>query len=273
MCLHLAPKHITLPPMAQTHPLRSLFHERAPSFLRNPLVERLFGIAQTIEFLDSLPTEAITFRDVIERLSDRVSLRIEDEGAEHIPSEGPLVVAANHPYPNLDYYCLAHIVERVRGPGSVRVVVDHLSKAMVPLRPLLAFIGETEAERSDFWSTQSEFLKRGGAIVIFPAGQTNFRGAGGVPVEPPWRGGALKLAKLGEAQLVPAYIRAHTSAPYNALRRLFPRRIVQNLNLREAHTRDVAVRIQFGPPRGEMASPDALRDAVYAAGEARFVRA
>lgn len=259
--------------MAHTHPLRSLFQERAPSFLRRPLVERIFGIPQTIEFLDSLPTEAITFRDVIERLGDRVSLRVTDDGAEHIPTEGPLVIAANHPYPNLDYYCLASVVERVRGDGSVRVVVDQLSKAMVQLCPLLAFIGETEAERSAFWQTQSAFLKSGGTIVIFPAGQTNFRGRGGVPVEPPWRGGALKLAKLGGAPVIPAYIQAKTSAPYNALRRLFPRRLVQNFNLREAHTRDVAVRVQFGAPQGDVSSPEALRDMVYAAGGARFIRA
>jgi 1-acyl-sn-glycerol-3-phosphate acyltransferase len=224
----------------------------------------MFGVPQTVALLRSLPAD-VCFADV---LGHHGGITVETSG--ELPAEGPLVVAANHPYPILDYYGLAFAVEQRRG-GRVRVVVDALSKPMRELHPLLAFVGDSDEERDAFWREQSAFLRDGGAVVIFPAGQTNYRDGEGVAVETPWRGGALKLASLADATLVPAFVRAETSFGYNLLRRLLPRGVVQNLNLREAHTRSATVDVTFGAPLDVAAlSTDALRDAVYTVGGVGF---
>ncbi len=251
------------------HALEAVFEARAPKWLRSARAQRLFGIPQTVEVLRALPREGVRFEDVVAALRVRHRIAIDAAGLDHVPTSGPVVVAANHPYPILDYYALAYTVEQRRAP--VRVVVDDLSRPMTELHPLLAFVGSDDEERGAFWATQSAFLREGGTIVIFPAGQTNYRDGRGVAVETPWRGGALKLASLAGAKIVPAFVSASTSRGYNALRRVLPRSVVQNLNLREAHARSAQVAVKFGAPLDPaQLTPDALRDAVYATGGVEF---
>lgn len=253
------------------HALDETFTSKAPRLMHNAWVKRRFAIPQTIRFLQALPKTELGFTDVVRLLASRVRLRIETKGEENIPPEGPLVVVANHPFPLVDFYSLGATLESCRSNGRVKVVVDASSKPLTELHPLLTFVGTTEQERSDFWSETQYFLKSGGALIIFPAGHTNFRESRNIPRETSWKAGALKLTTSSNATLLPAYVGAHTSGLYNLLRRLMPRETVQKLNLREAHTQGASVTIQFGKALETKAmNPNLLRQAVYNLGEARF---
>ncbi len=255
----------------QLHPLDETFTTKAPRFLRNAWVKRRFAIPQTIDLLRSLPKEVLRFSDVVQVLRSRVRLTIKATGEESIPADGPLVIVANHPFPLVDFYSLGATIEAARSNGRVKVVVDDSAKPLSELHQLLAFVGTSEDERACFWSETQEFLEDGGALIIFPAGHTNFREKRNIPREATWKAGALKLAAASNATLLPAYVGAHTSGLYNLLRRVLPREVVQQLNLREAHTQGASVTLRFGMPlETKTMNTELLRQAVYDVSVAQF---
>lgn len=255
----------------QQHALETTFTTKAPRLLRNAWTKKRFAIPQTIALLRALPRDDVHFSDVVRALATRIRISITATGDEHIPPDGPLVVVANHPFPLIDFYSLGARVEARRRNRKVRVVVDASSKPLTELHNLLAFVGTSEEERVDFWAENKKFLNDGGALIIFPAGQTNFRESGNLPRETTWKAGALKLAASSNAILLPAYVGAHTTGFYNVLRRLLPREVVQPLNLREAHTQGASVTIAFGAPlETRDMTPSLLRQAVYDVGAAKF---
>ncbi|MEZ4316029.1 MAG: hypothetical protein R3F61_00925 [Myxococcota bacterium] len=219
--------------------------------LHGERAQRFFGIPQTIALLRSLDPEC-SHTAVARGL--RLDLRA--EGLEHVPKEGPLVVAANHPFAMIDRTSLGALLER-RRQAPVRAVVDGVSTPFVEMHPLFTFLGPS------FWDESRAFLVGGGAMTIFPAGRTVWLDRG-VPVEAPWRPGALKLAAISGATLIPAYVDASPSRTYHRLRRVLPREWVQKLHLREAQRFGRPVTVTFGAPLDvARTTPESLRNAVY----------
>ncbi len=143
-------------------------------------------------------------------------------------------------------------------------MVDAASTSFVELHPLMVFVGDGAEARERFWTEAGDFLAAGGALLVFPGGQSGVRERRGVPIEGPWRAGALKLASKASAALVPAFVHAQTSPRYNLLRRWLPRLWVQKLNVRQMVRAPAEVHIDVGRPLtlGSM-TPDTLREAVY----------
>jgi 1-acyl-sn-glycerol-3-phosphate acyltransferase len=244
------------------HPLDETFRSRAPWWLRHRVGRRAFAVGRTVDMLRALKASP-RFGDLT------LALGITVVGRGEIP-QGPVVVVANHPCANVDLWSLGAAVEQQRG-GDVRGVVDGASRPMVELRSRYLFVGEAPVEREAFWADSVAFVAGGGALVVFPAGQTNVRGRDGVPIEPPWRGGALKIAARAGARIVPAWIDLVPPPWYDRLRRHLPRMAVQPLNLRLIHGAPGEVSVRFGAPF-EPVGVDAagLRERVYGVGRTAF---
>ena len=126
--------------------------------------------------------------------------RVEYEGLEHVPEQGPVVLAANHPT-YLDPFTLGLPVRRVvrflawdapfRIPG-----VGHFMRAfgVIP-------VDLSRASRRSVMAAL-EVLRRGEVFGIFPEGQ---RSLGGRLL--PFRPGAVQLAIKSGAPVVPVSIR------------------------------------------------------------------
>ena len=255
--------------MSQPHPLESVFAEHLPRWLQRPAVARFFGIPATVGMLRSLGAQP-SYGAALRGLGASVA----GEGLQHVPTTGPLVVVANHPFSMIDVLSVGTAVEQRRAPGSVRAVVDRASAALVELHPLMCFVGDDAAGREAFWRDALGHLEGGGAVVMFPAGHSVKRDRHGVALETPWRGGALKLVARSGACLVPAHVHAPSRRRYQFLRRRLDRQVVQKLNLREAARFRDSARVRFGAPlRGEGLTPDGLRDRVYQLGGEPFKRA
>lgn len=99
-----------------------------------------------------------------------------------IPKTGPLVVVANHPYGVLDGLIITQLMKRVR-PDFKVLTNSVLCKAPEAEGDLLPIdFGETPEALAINLSTRKqarEILKRGGCIVVFPAG--------GVSTIPTWK--------------------------------------------------------------------------------------
>ena len=104
--------------------------------------------------------------------------RIDVVGAEHIPAEGPLIVAANHHNSLVDAMLLLAVVPRrlrslANAPLFKHPLVGpflHLAGALPVQRRQEA--GDDPAKNDALFAATTATLRAGGAILIFPEGRT-----------------------------------------------------------------------------------------------------
>ena len=119
-----------------------------------------------------------------------VEPRISDTELNVIPVRGPLLVASNHPHGALDGLLLASIVGRRR--SDVRVLTNHILSRIPDLSELCFFVdpfgGPKAGARSQPGLRAAHlWLKNGGALVMFPAGEVaHRRGPSGTRIDSPW---------------------------------------------------------------------------------------
>jgi len=103
-----------------------------------------------------------------------IQTSVADDEMPFIPSEGPLIVASNHPHGAVDGLVLAAIVRRRR--ADVRVLTNHLLARIPGLSELCVFVdpfgGPASAANSHAGLRAAHlWVRNGGALVVFPAGE------------------------------------------------------------------------------------------------------
>ncbi|MEM6895975.1 MAG: 1-acyl-sn-glycerol-3-phosphate acyltransferase, partial [Pseudomonadota bacterium] len=138
-------------------------------------MENATGRLRLIRRAKGYETEVAQGRDFWDVMVSRYGLSLDIVGGslDNIPSEGPLIVIANHPYGILDGLMMGHILSSVR--GDFRILANHvfrkaeeLSRVVLPI----SFEETKEAMRLNLETrkTALEYLRDGGAIGIFPGG-------------------------------------------------------------------------------------------------------
>jgi putative hemolysin len=145
--------------------------------------------------------------------------------AAYIPATGPLIVAANHPHGALDGLVLASLVTRVR--PDLRLVGNDLLARIPELgRSLLAVdvLGRrpSMAQNASAMRRTVQWLKDGGAVLMFPAGEVSHRRRGEV-ADSAWSSSVARLADRAGASVVPAFVAGGNSALFHAAGRVHPR--------------------------------------------------
>ncbi len=144
------------------------------------------------------------FAKVFVRLMVRVVWRARVYGAENVPPQGPLIVACNH-ISYLDPPAMGCLCPRRLSYMAKKELFE------IPvLGPMIRGLGAYSVDRRGSATAaikrSLEVLQAGGAIGIFPEGTRNRDGS----VAP--QTGVALLASLGNAPVVPAYIRGTDKA-------------------------------------------------------------
>jgi putative hemolysin len=166
------------------------------------------------------------FRTALSSLS--ITLRYSEERLARIPPDGPLVVVANHPFGVLDGIAMCALMERVR-PDFLVLTNSILMRAPEMLERMLPvdFAETREAQRSNIESRAKalDHVKRGGCVVIFPAGavSTSPDGLGRKrAVDGPWSPFAARLVKSGRASVAPIYFPGQNSRLFQIASHVHP---------------------------------------------------
>ncbi|NMP30778.1 lysophospholipid acyltransferase family protein [Thalassotalea sp. M1531] len=139
----------------------------------------------------------------------KISYSIRDIEKERIPSEGRVVIIANHPIGSLDGLALIKLVAEVR--SDIKVVANQMLMAIEPLHGMLLPVNNMKGgtTKQDLQAIQSH-LQDESAILIFPAGEVSRLRPQGV-MDTRWRNGFLRMAKQAKAPILPVFIDARNS--------------------------------------------------------------
>jgi putative hemolysin len=144
-----------------------------------------------------------------------VELRVDPADVERIPSKGPVVVVANHPYGMLDGAVLAVLLSRVR--PDVKMMTNFLLGEVPELERHCIFVDPLHtpgsAQRNRCALKQAiGWLRKGGMLAMFPAGEvSHWQLPQAAVADPQWNDTATRLIRMTGAAALPVYFCGHNS--------------------------------------------------------------
>ena len=204
-----------------------------------------------------------------------LDVRHDPAALARIPSTGPLVVVANHPYGVLDGIAISWLVGQVRSDFAVltHAALTHLPEVRPHMLPV-DFSATPEAARTNLRSRAEahRLLAAGGCVVVFPAGgiSTAPDRLGRRPaVDAPWQPFTAQLIQRSRATVVPIRFDGQNSRLFQIASHINPA-LRLSLIFHEVHRRigtSLGVAIGRPIPHGELPPAEAGRQTVM-----RFLR-
>ncbi len=229
---------------ARTRPGRVLMRALENATGRRRLIARARGyeaeVAQGRSFWQVIP----------ERYG--LSLDITAGSLANIPTTGPLVLIANHPYGILDGLMMGHLLDAMR--GDFRILANSVFRRAPDLNRVLLPISFDETKEAvklnlETRSTALNYLATGGAIGVFPGGTVSTSAKPfSKPMDPSWRNFTAKMIAKSGATVVPIYFEGHNSRLFQLASRIHSN-LRLALLLSEFKSRmDEPVRVVIGEP-------------------------
>ncbi len=148
------------------------------------------------------------------------SYQISPKSYSNIPSEGRLLIVANHPIGTLDGLALVKLIRSVR--PDVRIVANKVLSYMKPLESVFLPVDilSQNANHKKAYKAMLAALESEEAVIIFPAGEVSRITPKGVR-DGKWKTGFVKLAKKAQCPILPIYIKASNSTLFYLLSSLY----------------------------------------------------
>ncbi|XQW84512.1 GNAT family N-acyltransferase [Thalassotalea piscium] len=149
--------------------------------------------------------------DFVEQVLEffNVSYSTRDNEKERIPSQGRVVIIANHPIGSIDGLALIKLISEVR--SDVKVVANEMLMAIKPLHDILLPVNNMQGGTAkECLNNIHNHLQNEGVLLIFPAGEVSRLRIEGVR-DISWRSGFLRIAKKAKAPILPIFIDAKNS--------------------------------------------------------------
>jgi putative hemolysin len=157
----------------------------------------------------------------------RVGADVAEADLKNVPATGPLVVVSNHPFGVVEGLVLARLLTAIR--PDVKILANHLLCAIPEMRPLLIEIdafGGGGAKLKNMAGVRAalSWLKKGGAVVAFPAGEvSSLAVAKRMVADPPWQRGVAALVRRAGAPVLPVFFQGHNGPLFQAAGLVHPR--------------------------------------------------
>ncbi len=188
---------------------------------------KLIPMEQARELYQRVRTAPPGFRLQALLAEMNIKLEVQATDLERIPVKGPVVAVANHPFGILDGAALEVLLSRVR--PDVKILTNSLLEGIPELHEHCIFVDPFRAPSSAARNVQPlkqamRWLRQGGALAVFPAGevsQWNLREA--QVTDPAWNTVAARLARRTGASALPMYFCGRNSLAFQLLGLIHPR--------------------------------------------------
>ncbi len=210
-------------------PMKSPMLQKASLCLR-PVIDRILRLDRMREtyraFLASDHDHGV--EDIALGLLN-VRYQVSDLDRARIPSKGPLVVVANHPFGAVEGLILGALLRSVR--SDVKVMVNYILRHLdLPgLRETYIYVDPFGAEGSSRKNIGPlretlQWVRSGGVLGVFPAGEVshlNLRHR--CITDPPWSETVARIIRKTGAQVLPVFFNGKNSPTFQILGLLHPR--------------------------------------------------
>ncbi|ROU02818.1 acyltransferase [Histidinibacterium lentulum] len=156
-----------------------------------------------------------------------IDIQTPPEQLERIPSEGPVVLVANHPHGLVDGMVLADLIGRRRSDYKIltRSLLTGLDESAASYMIPVPFPHEPDAQQKmiEMRAAAMDHLGKGGLIALFPSGVVaTSRTAFGPVEEAEWNVFTAKMIRRSGAQVVPCFFPGANSRAYQIANRISP---------------------------------------------------
>ncbi|MEL6101445.1 MAG: lysophospholipid acyltransferase family protein [Pseudomonadota bacterium] len=220
------------------------------------LMENTTGRLRLIKRAKGYEDEVAAGRDFWQVMVERYGLSLDVTGGslDNIPTEGPLILIANHPYGILDGLMMGHILSTLR--GDFRILAHQVFRKAEDLNRIILPISFDESKDAVKLNIKTRkvalnYLADGGAIGIFPGGTVSTAAKPfAKPMDPGWRGFTARMVAKSNATVVPVFFEGHTSRLFQIASHMHYT-LRMGLLIREFRERvDTPVKVVIGKPIG-----------------------
>ncbi len=238
--------------------LSALFDEPLKRFLMpvEPAIQKLLLLDRLVGVLQSACRETRGHHDraVFERFLAMldVTYRLTPEDLARIPATGPVVVTANHPFGFLEAAIMAAVIRRVR--PDFKIVANSLLASVPELQPNFIFVnpygnGASVRENRRPMRECLEWLRRGGVLALFPAGDVaHMHWKVGEVVDPPWNPSVAHLIRIADCPALPLYVKGSNGLGFQLIGALHPRLRTADLPRQTLNKRGQTIEVRIGRP-------------------------
>jgi putative hemolysin len=195
-----------------------------------------------------VPDGSSVFARFLEELDVRWSCSAEDMA--RIPRTGPVVVVANHPFGLVEGMTLGALLSQVRPDvkflaNSMLAAVPGTAQFLIPVDP---FGGAAKANWRGL-RRSIEWLRQGGLLVTFPAGEVAALKFPRMEIaEPEWNEAIARLIRITQARAVPVYFHGVNSAAFQLAGLIHPRFRTALLPHETLNKKGHTIRVAIGGP-------------------------
>ncbi|MBN1593417.1 MAG: lysophospholipid acyltransferase family protein [Candidatus Coatesbacteria bacterium] len=197
------------------------------SILHRPL-ERVLHLREFGRLYDDLQLRGDNV-PFLQKLLDRlnVTCKVSDDDLRKLPSTGPAIIVANHPFGAVEGVILCSILRSIR--PDVKVMANYLLGLIPEIRENFFLVDPYVRESSLMANIKPlretlNWLKNGGMLGVFPAGEVAHATLKSRKiVDPKWNESIGRIIRKTETPVIPVYFSGINSALFHLLGLAHPR--------------------------------------------------
>ncbi len=217
----------------------------------NGFLEKILSVDEFRRIYHTLPSSTDPFQ-FLEHTLDRLRIdrSIQGDGTRAVPSSGPAIVVANHPFGGIDGMVLASALSAVR--RDIKILVNYFLLNIEELRSLFLPVDPFDGNGSAAVNLTAvrkavRWVRSGGMLVVLPAGEVSHFSLRQRRVQDPqWNAGLGRMVHLTKAPVLPVYFRGRNSALFQIAGMVHPRLRTAMLPRETVRKEGTRVRFRIG---------------------------
>jgi putative hemolysin len=193
----------------------------------------------------------------------RLKVDVNVAAMARVPSKGPVLFIANHPFGVIDGLVMGHLATRIR--PDVKIMTHSLLAQAPEAKDFMLpvdFGGTPEAQMTSLQTRRRtmDWLSQGHAVVVFPAGgvSTAQKPFTGPALESPWHPFVAKLARMPDVTIVPVYFHGQNSRLFQVLSHVHYALRIALLFRETVRRMNAPIRVEMGQPLTQPDMPQSL---------------